>query len=263
MNDAKYIHGTQPSEQQRLAALNELVNPAFLQFLALDGAKAVLEVGSGMGLLTHEAARRLPDACVVGVEFSRAQLAKANRELGNLRFIQANAHYLPLADDSFDVVYCRWLLEHVADPLRVLQEMRRVVRPGGRVLVMENDTSLQSYDPPAPHFDKVWRQFSLLQQELGGDSLIGRRLFRLLKAAGLQDIQMSMAPEVYWSGAAGFAVWVANEAAIVKESASELIARGLATAEDVSAALAELDSLAERDDATSWFYWNRATGRKR
>src|SRR5437016_5070612 len=105
MSHATYLHGTQPSEQQRLAAFNQLVNPSFLTFLQLDGAHSVLEVGSGIGLLTHEVALRLPAGEVVGVEYSDDQLARTNPRLANLRFVQGDAHRLEFEDNRFDVVY--------------------------------------------------------------------------------------------------------------------------------------------------------------
>ena len=183
MADAQYIHGTNEAEQERLAALNRLANPSFLAFLQLEGARNILEVGSGLGVLAREVALRVPDAEVIGVEYSTAQLSRAVEPPSNLHFIQGDAHHLDFDDDRFDVVYCRWVLEHVADPQKVLKEMTRVARPGGRVFVLENDTAQQCYDPPTPQFDKVWAQLPILQSQLGGDALIGRRLFRLMKEA--------------------------------------------------------------------------------
>jgi ubiquinone/menaquinone biosynthesis C-methylase UbiE len=125
-----------------------LINPAFLEFLELTGARAILEVGSGMSLLTQAVAQRHPAAEVVGVEYSAQQLARAKHTLPNLRCVQGDAHHLEFEEDRFDVVYCRCLLEHVANPAQVLREMWRVTRPGGRVFVQENDTAVQRFDPP-------------------------------------------------------------------------------------------------------------------
>jgi ubiquinone/menaquinone biosynthesis C-methylase UbiE len=262
MADAQYIHGTTESEQERLAALNRLANPSFLAFLQLEGARTILEVGSGLGVLAREVALRVPEAEVIGVEYSTAQLSRAIDPPRNLRFVQGDAHQLDFEDNRFDVVYCRWVLEHVAAPLQVLKEMTRVARPGGRVFVLENDTSQQCYDPPAPQFDKVWQQLPILQSRLGGDALIGRRLFRLMKEAGLRDIRLEMASDVYHSGEPGFLVWVKNEQAILAGCAAEMVANHLCLLEDVEAAIAELQALLDRDDAASWFYWNRAVGLK-
>jgi hypothetical protein len=108
----------------------------------------------------------------------------------------------------------------------------------------------------------VWAQVPVLQQILGGDSLIGRRLFGLLHRSGFTDIRISMRNDVHWSGTPGFAVWVANTGAIVEGCAAELVSRGLATQDEIARAQAALQQLSERDDASSWFYWNCATGLK-
>src|SRR5436305_1419796 len=116
-----YIHGTNPSEQERLAGLNTLTNEPFLRFLALRESDVVLEVGSGLGILTHAAAQRLPRGEAWGVEQSPEQLARAPQGVGNLHFTQGDAHQLPFEANRFDVVYCRYLLEHVAGPWQVLK----------------------------------------------------------------------------------------------------------------------------------------------
>src|SRR5262249_12226597 len=136
---SQYIHGTDKTEQERLAALNRLTNPAFVEFLELRPACAVLEVGSGLGILAGEVAARVPQGEVIGLEFSTEQLPAAAVTQPNLRFQQGDAHRLPFDPARFDVVYCRYLLEHVADPVQVLREMRRVLRPGGWVCLQENN----------------------------------------------------------------------------------------------------------------------------
>ncbi len=88
--------------------------------------------------------------------------------------------------------------------------MRRVLRPGGRVAVMENDVTLVRFDPPCPVFESIWTAFASVQQRLGGDALIGRRLYRLLHQAGFRDIELSVQPEVHWHGSPGWIPWVTN-----------------------------------------------------
>ena len=68
MTPDTYIHGTEPSEQDRLAALNRMTNAAFIRFLAVPDGARVLEVGSGLGLLAVETASAARDVRVVGVE---------------------------------------------------------------------------------------------------------------------------------------------------------------------------------------------------
>src|SRR5688572_20691110 len=90
---ADYIHGTQPREQARLAALNRLTNAAFIEFLQVSPGAGVLEVGSGLGILAAAVARAAPGAGVTGVEISPDQLAAAVRAAG-VEYRQGDAHRL-------------------------------------------------------------------------------------------------------------------------------------------------------------------------
>jgi SAM-dependent methyltransferase len=257
-----YIHGTHDAEQERLAQLNHLTNPPFLRFLEVAETDAVLEVGSGLGLLAGEVARRVPKGRVLGVEFSAGQIARAQADVPNLRFAQGDAHRLPFAGDAFDVVYCRYVLEHVGDPLQVLREMRRVLKPDGRAFAQENDTTLTVFDPDCPATDAVIRQFVTLQSRLGGDGRVGKRLFALFHHAGFHDIELSYQPEIHPANRPTFRVWVENIIGIIDGAADALQAHQLASEAEIGAALSELRHLLTRDDASALFHWNRAVGVK-
>ncbi|MFL5341827.1 MAG: methyltransferase domain-containing protein [Gemmataceae bacterium] len=262
MSDAVYIHGTARDEQERLAKLGELTDAAFLQFLELPPGGRVLDVGSGLGGLAREVARRVPGGEVWGIERSAEQLARAVADLPNLHFQQGDAHSLPFDDDSFDVAYCRYLLEHVADPVRVLREMRRVLKPGGRVFVQENNIFTNEFDPACPNFGRLWRTFACLQEALGGDALIGKKLFRLLSAAGFRDVRLSIQPEVHHFGSPNYRSWLENLAGNIRSAESALLERGLATDAEIRAAIDDLRRLMDDATGSAFFYWNRATGIK-
>lgn len=244
-----YVHGTDPSEQERLAALNRLTNNAFVDFLGVRPGMRVLEVGSGLGILAAAVAAR--GAEVVGVERSPEQIAAAARA-PNVTLVQGDAHDLDFPNAGFDLVYARYVLEHVGDPERVLREMRRVARPGARVVACENDISLMRLDPPCPAFEAAWQALARYQATLGGDALIGRRLFRLFRAAGFANVELSVQPEVHWAGSPGFEEWIRNVIGNV-ESAR----RGIGD-EIAGRASAELQAFLRRDDASCIFIWNRA-----
>lgn len=265
MPESTYIHGTEPEEQARLSSLNRANNPLFLQFLEVEGARDILEVGSGLGILATEVARAAPNARVIGLEASAEQLARAPRAGGappNLSFVQADAHALPFEDAAFDVVYCRFVLEHVADPARVLREMRRVLRPGGRAFVQENNILINDFDPDCTAFERIWRAFAVLQSRLGGDALVGKRLFRLFSGAGFSHTKLSIQPEVHHSGQPAFEPWVRNLIGNVRSGEAALMSQGLASRAEIDAAIAELEGLIARSDASALFYWNRAVGMK-
>jgi hypothetical protein len=111
-------------------------------------------------------------------------------------------------------------------------------------------------------FEAVWGKFAALQARLGGDALIGKKLFSLFKAAGFSEIKLSIQPEIHYAGTETFRPWVENLIGNVAGGAGELERQGLATAAEIRETIAELRCFAERDDACTIFYWNRAAGVK-
>ena len=140
--------------------------------------------------------------------------------------------------------------------------MRRVLKPGGRIFVQENDVSLQRYDPPAPLVEKMWVLVAQLQKTLGGNALIGSNLHGLLTGAGFKDVALSFGPEVYSSGTRGFKTWIENQIQIFRGCADDLAKHQLATPQDTESVVSELIAFLDRPHAASWFAWNRASSRK-
>ena len=257
MSNQTYIHGTEPSEQARLALLNRLTNEPFVEFLQVRPGMRILEVGSGLGLLAADVAQAADGVEVVGLERSCEQIAAAAKS-PSVCYVQGDAHKLPFPDGSFDLVYCRYLLEHVTDPAGVLAEMRRVARPGYCVAAMENDISLVRLNPPCPAFDEVWVALAAFQKQLGGDAHIGRRLFALFRAAGFAPVELSLQPEVHWQGSPGFAGWIENLLGNLRSAEKEIAVAGLCSQELLERAKQELRAVANHRDGSMIFAWNRA-----
>jgi demethylmenaquinone methyltransferase/2-methoxy-6-polyprenyl-1,4-benzoquinol methylase len=114
------------------------------------GAK-VLDVATGTGDLAIEAAAR--GAEVVGSDFSEGMLARARLKAPEIRFEQADALALPYPDDTFDAATVGFGARNFADLEQGLREMARVVRPGGRVVVLEITTPTR---PPLSTFFSLW-----------------------------------------------------------------------------------------------------------
>jgi SAM-dependent methyltransferase len=147
---SEYLHGTDPEEQARLSLLNDLLNVGSLCELHLQGGERLLDVGSGLGQLSRAMAR-VAGVRVVGLERSAAQIAAAERqaaaanEAALVEFRQGDAFHFPLRDDewgSFDLAHTRFLLEHLREPLPVVEAMVRAVRPGGRIVLEDDDHAL-------------------------------------------------------------------------------------------------------------------------
>jgi ubiquinone/menaquinone biosynthesis C-methylase UbiE len=101
----------------------------------------ILDNGCGVGLL-HE---RIPRRRIVGLDISAEMLRRAADHYDQL--ILGNSQELPFRSGSFDVAFCRSLLHHLPEPERAVDEMRRVLCPGGRLVVADTNTSLLSALP--------------------------------------------------------------------------------------------------------------------
>ncbi len=161
--EAAYIHGTFPEEQNRLSLLNDLTNASFLDFMDIRPGDSILEVGSGLGILANRVATAFPDVRVTGVEIATEQLRKARADFSgtpNLEFIQGDALALDLQESLFDVVYCRYVLEHVHEPQRVLGEMFRLLKADGRIFVQENNILISALYPDCPSYSFILGKFA-------------------------------------------------------------------------------------------------------
>ncbi|HEX5146488.1 MAG TPA: bifunctional demethylmenaquinone methyltransferase/2-methoxy-6-polyprenyl-1,4-benzoquinol methylase UbiE [Conexibacter sp.] len=117
------------------------------------GARA-LDVAAGTGDLTIELARRVgPGGEVVGCDFSEGMLELARRKAPELRFVQGDALELPFGDDEFDAATVGFGARNFSDLAQGLRELARVVRPGGRVVVLDFTTPQR---PPLSTFFRLW-----------------------------------------------------------------------------------------------------------
>ncbi len=273
--ESKYIHGTEPGEQSRLSRLNEILNASSLAKLRLQGGERVLDVGSGLGQLTRAIARAAePGGRVVGVERDPRQLDEAKRQAaeagegGLVDFRRGEATELPLAEAEwgrFDLAHCRFLLEHVPDPAAVVGAMVRAVRPGGRVLLEDDDHEVLRLDPAAPAVDRLWRAYYETYHALGNDPYVGRRLVALLRRAGALPVATDIHFFGSCAGRADFEALIDNFEGILT-GAREAILAGAATPtialEDYERALDELGRWRRRPDAALWYGTCWAEGRR-
>jgi SAM-dependent methyltransferase len=137
-----------------------------LDLLQPVAGQRLLDVGCGQGTdARHLSAAVGPGGQVVGLDLSRSLLGeaqRANARQPSLGFAVADAHEMPFADSAFDGARTERVLQHVEEPSRVLSEMCRVVRAGGRIVTSEPDWGslvLDSSDPAAAGevCDAIWR----------------------------------------------------------------------------------------------------------
>jgi SAM-dependent methyltransferase len=266
-----YIHGTHPEEQRRLSAMNEDINEMFLHQLDLKVGECILDVGSGLGQFSRAMARRAEACNVVGVERSPEQIATAMKmaaeagDLDKVDFRGGDAMALPLRDDewgTFDLAHTRFLLEHVKDPLAVVKGMVRAVKPGGRIVLTDDDHPNFRLWPEPPGFESLWNAYVHSYEKLGNDPFVGRRLVSLLHQAGATPTRNTW---VFFGGCAGqghFSRNCENIDGILSMAKRTIVDEMFFEEEYYEQALANFREWTKRPDAAMWYGIAWAEGRR-
>ncbi|HEX7122868.1 MAG TPA: methyltransferase domain-containing protein [Gemmatimonadaceae bacterium] len=148
----------------------------------LRPGERVLDVATGTGIVARLAARRVsPGGTVAGLDVSSGMLAKA-RSLAPadgvpIRWYETSAESVPLPDEQFDVVFCQVGLQFMADKLAALREMRRLLVPGGRLLIS------------VPASVPLWERFEeTLERHVPGSGRFVRLVFSLGDGKQLEQL---------------------------------------------------------------------------
>jgi len=183
------------AELPRLRAQVELLAPrefVFLESLGMEPSWTVADIGCGPGFFAEKLAYELlPEGKVIGVDVDAAMVGVAQKrttDVPRLSFHLGTAQRIPLADNSVDLAYARFLFQHLSDPDPVLAEMRRIVRPGGLVAVGDTDDGGLAIHPAPDGFDEFLLASRTAQAARGGDRKVGRKLKGMLVRAGLIEV---------------------------------------------------------------------------
>jgi ubiquinone/menaquinone biosynthesis C-methylase UbiE len=193
----EYVHPSTDAESERLEKQARLYGGAgFLDPFLADNPASILEVGCGTGYFVRHAAEQVPGARVVGLDMdeSRIAFARSRSDAPNAKFQPGDLTSLPFADDSFDLVFCRFVLVHYSDPLQAIAEMSRVTRPGGRVAAYEMIHDAIWFSPPKPAFTRLLKRTIDVLREQGAEPDQGLHLPTAMKRAGLEEVQVQVIP---------------------------------------------------------------------
>jgi SAM-dependent methyltransferase len=247
MNDPrppKYTHGHHESVLRSHQRRTVEDSAAYL-LPHLEAGLSVLDIGCGPGTITADLAARVAPGPVLAVDLfadvlnlARAEIQR--RALSNVTFATADVHRLDFPDDTFDVVHAHQVLQHVADPVQALREMRRVCRPGGIVAARDADYAGFIWFPRLPALDLWLDRYRQAARANRGEPDAGRRLLSWALAAGFEDVTPTgslwcyATPETrdWWGG-----MWA--DRILHSGVARELVELGLATQaqlEEISAA---------------------------
>jgi ubiquinone/menaquinone biosynthesis C-methylase UbiE len=216
---------------------------ALMEHLALGRARAALDVGCGAGGDVAEMARLMPDGShVSGLDASEAMIAEARRRTASLgtrvSLRIGDGADLPYDDQGFDACRAATVLQHVPDPARVVSEMARVTRPGGRVGVLEFDQETLFLDHPDPETTRIILDTFASAMAQGR---IGRQLPRLFRVAGLCDV--SVTPRVILGNAQFLRT-------VLDDHVARLQGQGVLTGQRATRWWAELETRAQARDFT-------------
>lgn len=241
----RYLMGAATSELDRMLFQGELFRREAEQLLERcgpgPGARA-LDVGCGpLGIVDLLAERVGTDGEVVGLDVQAEMVDRARREiadrgLGNVRLVHGDAAKSGEQPAAFDFVHTRLVLMNVPHSDAVLNEMITLTRPGGIVAVQDVDWVTRLCDPPHPAWHQLVEALSELWRLNGMDVRLGRRLPRLLRDAGLVDVQVDASARVFQPDHP-YQTLLVDRAELCRSS---LVDRGLISSGELDRCIAEL-----------------------
>lgn len=224
-----------------------------------------LDLGCGPGgIVPLLSARVGPTGRVVGLdtdpvllEAARASVEAESRS--NVELVEGDAYRSGLAPDTFDLVHVRYLAGTAGQPDDLLREAIRLARPGGVVAFEEPDTDTLSCDPPHPAWDRLKAALQEGFARVGADTRLAKRLYRLFRGAGLQDVRY----RPFLVGITSREPMVDYLPATIESIRTALVDRGILAEAELDTALAACRRhLADPDTVSTSFLTAQVWGRK-
>jgi ubiquinone/menaquinone biosynthesis C-methylase UbiE len=212
---------------------------ALLERAGVRAGMRCIDIGCGGGAVALELARLVaPGGTVEGIDADEVKLAlarrvAAERQLGNVEFTALDVRDWD-EPGGYDLVYSRFLLQHLSDPGSLLRRMWAAVAAGGVLIVEDADFDGWCCDPPNEAFEQFLDTYRHLLASRGGDHAFGRKLYRGALAAGIPDPQVRLVQSVHHGEAKMLA------SSTLEATAEAAIEAGLATKDQITATLASL-----------------------
>jgi ubiquinone/menaquinone biosynthesis C-methylase UbiE len=224
---------------------------ALLGMLQVESAWHVLDVGTGFGVMALELAaqgvRRVTavdhDAAKLDVARQLASDLAAEGALdaawdAGLRFERAEASGLPFDDEAFDLALARLLYQHLDDPVRVSEELCRVLRPGGFACVWDVDDQLSLlYPEVSDAFSRLHAAFVELGRRRGEDRYVGRKLATYLDQAGFDIVAVLVWPQAAYGPSRPDDLARRFDVGRLRRARAAILKEGIMSAEDFDACI--------------------------
>lgn len=218
MGPERYTHGYSDAVVSIMESRSPEKVAGFLMPYLKPGM-SLLDCGCGPGSTTIGFARLLAPGKVAGIDIGAGQIerARANAskaKVANVSFKIGSAYDLPYPDGSFDAAFAHTVLQHLKEPERVLQEILRVLKPGGVFGVRDEDNGTWITYPDSPALAESHELYMRVWWHNGGDPDLGRRHRSLLTEAGFARVEAG-ATAVVWSTPESARWWAEINAGLV------------------------------------------------
>jgi len=253
----RYLHSTTDLEQRRLERRTANTSAGFF-VPHLRPRMHLLDCGCGPGSITVGLAAAVSPGETIGLDLQEAQIDRARvlaaeQSLSHVRFEVGSVYELPFADATFDAAFAHNLLVHLAEPLRALREIRRVLKPGGIVGIADDDLGTWLWEPRTPLVIEAQRLFRLALEHHGGEPHRARQHRRLLLDSGF--VRPVAGASLATGGVFGtdedtrfLAVWLADQLR-APAFTRRVLEQGWLDAPKLAAVVEEVLAWGERSDA--------------
>ncbi len=230
----------------------------------LHAGMSLLDAGCGPGSITLDLAEVVSPGRVVGIDIEplqieRAKALAAERKVSHTQFLVGDVYQLPFADASFDAVFAHATLYHVRDPLCVLREFHRVLKPDGLVGIRDTDYSLWFFEPVLPGVEEARRLALLVAASNGASPTYARQQCHLLLEAGFTRVEASAScvsnGTLERTRASARALMARLRSPSFQET---VVQQGWSDAATLETLCAEIQAWGERPDAFEGLVWREA-----
>jgi len=192
----KYVHGYHQKENIRLQDQASTLVDLLHADTTFSPNSKILEAGCGVGAQTVTLAKNSPKSHITSIDISEKSLVEAREKIqakgySNVTFQQGDIFNLSFSFESFDHIFVCFVLEHLSNPVEALAVLKKYLKIGGTITVIEGDHGSAYFHPDSEEAHMAIQCQVELQKRAGGNANIGRTLYPLLNDAGFKKIKVS------------------------------------------------------------------------